>query len=154
MNLLGLLHNEKIVRYLENIDTQLKDLTEPSTENKSIFLKIILIIETLLKNNNHTNSHIGEYFEKYYDNQRTVDDLHEKIKLKNVEIEELKYRIQDIIAELEGLNWEPKKIQDWIEESSNAIDYNSTEGFVFEILKEELINNKKLNYNYGRKENQ
>lgn len=154
MNLLGLLHNEKIVRYLENIDTQLKDLTEPATENKSIFLKIILIIETLLKNNNHTNSHIGEYFEKYYDNQRTVDDLHEKIKLKNVEIEELKYRIQDIIAELEGLNWEPKKIQDWIEESSNAIDYNSTEGFVFEILKEELINNKKLNYNYGRKENQ
>lgn len=153
MNLSELLHNEVVVKQFEKIDNQLKDLVEPSIDDRSIFYKIILIVETLLKNNNHKNFHIGEYFEKYYDNQRKIDDLNETIKLKKVEIEELKYRIQDIEAELEGLNWEPKKIQDWIDESTNSIDYNSTEGFIFDLLKEELINNKKLNYNYGREEN-
>lgn len=49
MNLLELLHNEKVVKTLEKIDNDLKDIIEPGVNDNSIFLKIIMIIETLLK---------------------------------------------------------------------------------------------------------
>ena len=38
MNLLELLHNEKVVRLLEKIDNELKDITESSSDNKSILV--------------------------------------------------------------------------------------------------------------------
>ena len=84
MNLLELLHNEKVVRLLEKIDTDLKDITEPSMESNAIFYKIIMIIESLLKNIKHPNSHIGNYLERYFDNQRNIDDYNEDIKMKGV----------------------------------------------------------------------
>ena len=67
MNLLELLHNEKVVRTLEHIDTSLQDIIEPGVKDNAIFLKIIMILETLLKASKHNNSHIGEYFEKSLD---------------------------------------------------------------------------------------
>ena len=179
MNLLELLHNEKVVRHLEDIDTQLKDLTEPGQQDKSIFLKIILIVETLfLSNRNSKTANIGKYFARWHDKQTTIDDINEDIKMKTVkrddikfrlddlkvEKEKIEYRLQEINAEidtkqwepqkiddeLENLKWEPERLKDWIEETSFPIDKEGLEGFIFDKLKQELIYNKKLNYNYGK----
>ena len=89
MNLLELLHNEKVVRLLEKIDTDLKDITEPGIKSNSMFLKIIMIVETLLKKSKHPNSHIGEYFERYWDNQTNIDDINEEIKQSDVTVSKL-----------------------------------------------------------------
>ena len=179
MSLLELLHNEKVVKSLEKIDNDLKDLTEPSSDEKSIFLKIILLVETLfLRDRNSKTANIGRFFSRWHDKQTTIDDINEDIKMKkvkrddikfrlddlSVEKEKLEYRLQEIIAEidtnqwepqkiddeLENLEWEPKRLQDWIDEASFPIDKEGLEGFIFEKLKEELIYNKKLNYNYGK----
>jgi|TARA_R110000851_G_scaffold87845_1_gene191513 chromosome segregation ATPase len=180
MSLLELLHNEKVVRFLEEINTNIKDIIEPSEKDNAIFMKIILIIETLLKKSKHPNSHIGEYFERFYDNQTNIDDINEEIKqndvkvselsydmdMRNVEIEKLEWTLNElkgkmdfdkgeiasIKGKLEGMNWEPVRLQDWIEESSHPIDKNNIEGIIFDKLKEELIDKNKLNYNYGREE--
>ena len=77
-----MLHNEKVVKVLENFDSELKDLTEPSNDDKSIFLKIILIVETLFPQNKNKNTHIGRYFSRWYDKQGTIDDINENIKMK------------------------------------------------------------------------
>ena len=53
MNLLELLHNEKVVKTLEKISSDLKDVVEPGITDNSIFLKIIMIVETLLKKLKH-----------------------------------------------------------------------------------------------------
>ena len=45
MNLLELLHNEKVVRTLEHIDNSLQDIIEPGVKDNAIFLKIIMILE-------------------------------------------------------------------------------------------------------------
>jgi hypothetical protein len=167
MNLLELLHNEKVVKSLEIIDNQLKDLTEKSEKDNAIFLKIILIVETLLQNLNHKNSHIGKYFNRWYEKQPLIDNISEELKMKEVRKKDIEYEIEELQSRIEILKWEPDKIQkeidekkwepiklkDWISEASYPIDKNNIEGYIFEKLKEELINNKKLNYNYGREEN-
>jgi len=164
MNLLELLHNEQVVKLLEKIDNQLKDITESSSDDNAIFLKIVLIIETLLLNNRHKNSHIGRYFSRWYDKQSVIDDITEDLKMKQVKKKDIEYRIDELKAEIEKLKWEPEKIQkeidelkwepvrmtDWIDEASHPIDKNNTEGFVFDKLKEILINEHKLNYKYGK----
>ena len=138
MNLLELLHNEKVVRLLEKVDNQLKDLIEPSTEDIGIRWKIILIIETLLTRVGAENKHIGEYFSRYSVIQNEIDDVLERIK-------QLKVKISDSEFEIDDLN-------EKIKEGGYEIDHSSFEGKVFEILKKELIDNKKLNYKYGREE--
>lgn len=164
MNLLELLHNEKIVKTLETIDNELKDLLEPSEKDYAIFLKIILIVETLLQNKKHKNSHIGKFFGRWYDKQSVIDDITEDLKMKEVKKKDIEYKIEELQSQIEVLKWEPEKIQkeidekkwepiklqDWITEASHPIDKNNTEGFVFEKLKEVLINKHKLNYNYGK----
>lgn len=164
MNLLELLHNEKIVKTLETIDSELKDLLEPSEKDYAIFLKIILIVETLLQNKKHKNSHIGKFFGRWYDKQSVIDDITEDLKMKEVKKKDIEYKIEELQSQIEVLKWEPEKIQkeidekkwepvklqDWIEEASHPIDINNTEGFVFEKLREVLINKHKLNYNYGK----
>lgn len=150
MNLLELLHNEKVVRLLEKIDTDLKDITEPGMKSNSIFLKIIMIVETLLKKSKHPNSHIGDYIERYYENQRDIDDYNEDIKMKDVEISKLQNKIDLINAELTDLKYRPIELKDFIEEPTFKIDKKNHEGWLFEKLKKELIENNKLNYNYGR----
>ncbi len=150
MNLLELLHNEKVVRLLEKIDTDLKDITEPSMESNAIFYKIIMIIESLLKNINHPNSHIGNYLERYWDNQRNIDDYNEDIKMKGVELSKLQHKIDMINAELKDLKYRPLELKDFINEPSFKIDEKGHEGWLFEKLKKELVENNKLNYNYGR----
>lgn len=136
MNLLELLHNEKVVRHLEKIDIQLQELTEPSIEDIGIRWKILLIIETLLTRVGAKNKHIGEYFSRYSDIQNEIDDVIERIK-------QLKVQISDSEFEIDDLN-------EKIKAGGYSVDYNSIEGKVFEILKRELIENKKLNYKYGR----
>jgi chromosome segregation ATPase len=123
-------------------------------------------------------ANIGKYFARYYDKQETIDDITEDIKMKkvkrddikfrlddlSVEKEKIEYRLQEINAEIEtkqwepqkiedeigNLKWEPERLKDWIEETSFPIDKEGLEGFIFEKLKQELIYNKKLNYNYGK----
>jgi|TARA_B110000211_G_scaffold224677_1_gene275988 predicted nuclease with TOPRIM domain len=150
MSLLESLHNEKVVRLLEKIDTDLKDITEPSMESNAIFYKIIMIIESLLKNIKHPNSHIGNYLERYFDNQRNIDDYNEDIKMKGVELSKLQHKIDMINAELKDLKYRPLELKDFIEEPSFKIDEKGHEGWLFEKLKKELVENNKLNYNYGR----
>jgi len=178
MNLLELLHNESVVKTLEKIDNELKDLIEPGSKDNSVFLKIIMIIETLLKKSKHPNSHIGEYFQRYCDNQTNIDNINEEIKqsdvkvselsydmdMRKVEIEKLEWALKDlkgkmdfdkgeiasIKGKLEGMNWEPTKLKDFINEPSFKIDENGHEGWLFKKLKKELIENNKLNYNYGK----
>ena len=164
MNLLELLHNETAVKLLERIDNDLKDIIEPGSKDNSIFLKIILIIETLLLNSRHKNSHIGRYFSRYHSHQSNIDDINEDLKMKKVRKKDIEYEIEELKAKIEVLKWEPEKIQkeidelkwepvrlqDWIDEASHPIDEKNTEGFVFEKLKQALINEHKLNYNYGK----
>ncbi len=166
MSLLELLHNEKVVKLLEQIDTDIKDIIEPSEKDNAIFLKIILIIETLLTNKKHQNSHIGKFFNRWYDKQPVIDEITEDLKMKQVKKKDIEYRIEELKAEIEKLKWEPEKIEeqieklkwepvrlkDWIEESSYPIDKNNIEGFIFDKLKEKLIDKNKLNYNYGKEE--
>ena len=154
MNLLELLHNEKVVRLLEKIDNELKDITEPSTESNATFYKIIMIVETLLKNVKHPNSHIGNYFQRYHENQRDIDDYNEDIKMKGVEISKLKNKIDLINAELKDLKYRPIELKDFIEEPSFKIDTKGHEGWLFKKIKKELIEKNKLNYNYGRDKKQ
>ena len=154
MNLLELLHNEKVVRLLEKIDVELKEILDSNEEGNAIFLKIIMIIETLLKNKNHTNSHIGDYFERYWDNQRSIDDWNEEIKMKNVEVLKLQNQIDLINAELEDLKYRPVELKDYIEEPTFKIDDKGHERWIFDVLKKGLIENKKINYNYGREDEQ
>ena len=154
MNLLELLHNEKVVKLLEKIDTELKDFTEPSVESNATFYKIIMIIETLLKNVKHPNSHIGNYLERYYENQRDIDDYNEDIKMKGVEISKLQNKIDLINAELKDLKYRPIELKDFIEEPTFKIDTKGHEGWLFKKIKKELIENNKLNYNYGRDKEQ
>ena len=103
-----------------------------------------MIVETLLKKSKHPNSHIGEYFERYWDNQTNIDDINEEIKqsdvtvsklsydmdMRKVEIEELEWKLNElkgkmnfdkgeiasIKGKLEGMNWEPTKLKDFINE--------------------------------------
>ena len=84
--------------------------------------------------------------------------------MRKVEIEELEWTLNElkgkmdfdkgeiasIKGKLEGMNWEPTKLKDWIEEPSFPIDEKGHEGWLFEKLKKELIDKNKLNYNYGR----
>jgi regulator of replication initiation timing len=79
-------------------------------------------------------------------------DIEYKIEELQAEIEKLKWEPEKITEEIEKLKWEPVKLKEWIEESSYPIDKNNIEGFIFDKLKEELIDKNKLNYNYGKEE--
>lgn len=129
MNLLELLHNEKVVRLLENIDNQLKEIVEPSSDDKAITYKIVLMIETLLNKYGSKNGHIGEYFSRYSNLKNNIDDI-------DLTIKQLKYKKQDLEEEIEAGGY--------------SVDKESFEGIVFNKLKEELINKQKLNYKYGK----
>ena len=106
MNLLELLHNEKVVRTLEHIDNSLQDIIEPGVKDNAIFLKIIMILETLLKTSKHNNSHIGEYFERYWDNQPRIDETEEEIKQKTFRLDEANTNVVVKTAEMEKLEFE------------------------------------------------
>ena len=111
-------------------------------------------------------------------NKSAMTDLNEEIKqsdvkvselsydmdMRKVEIEKLEWALKDlkgkmdfdkgeiasIKGKLEGMNWEPTKLKDFINEPSFKIDENGHEGWLFKKLKKELIENNKLNYNYGK----
>lgn len=136
MNLLELLHNEKVVRLLEKIDNQIKDLIESNSDNYGIRWKIILMVETLLTNFGSKNGHIGEYFRRYSVVQNEIDDVVERIKELKVKILESEYEIDDLNEKIKAGGY--------------SVDMKSFEGIVFESLKKELIENKKLNYKYGK----
>jgi len=48
MNLLELLHNEKIVKLLENIDNQLIELKESNADLSNVWPSIIMMLEMIL----------------------------------------------------------------------------------------------------------
>lgn len=70
--------------------------------------------------------------------------------MKDVEISKLQNKIDLINAELTDLKYRPIELKDFIEEPTFKIDKKNHEGWLFEKLKKELIENNKLNYNYGR----
>ena len=89
MNLLELLHNEKVVKELERIDNDLKDIIEHGVNNNQIFYKIIIILESLLKKSKHPNSHIGDYFERYWDTQGRIDESEEQLNKRILRLDEV-----------------------------------------------------------------
>ena len=136
MNLLELLHNERVVGYLEKIDIQLKELIESNTDDIGLALKLVLMIETLLNKYGSKNGHIGEYFERYSNIQNEIDSV-------NLDIDKLKLKILESNYQIDNLN-------EKIKAGGYSVDMTTFEGTVFERLKTELIENKKLNYKYGR----
>ena len=136
MNLLELLHNERVVGYLEKIDIQLKELIESNTDDIGLALKFVLMIETLLNKYGSKNGHIGEYFERYSIIQNEIDSV-------NLYIDKLKLKILESNYQIDNLN-------EKIKAGGYSVDMTTFEGTVFERLKTELIENKKLNYKYGR----
>jgi len=129
MNLLELLHNEKVVRLLEKIDNHLTEIKEPSSDDLAISWKLILMVETLLNKFGSSNGHIGEYFSRYSSTKNKIDDVDEQIK-------QLRFKKQDLEEEIKAGGY--------------SVDMNSFEGNVFNKLKEELIEKQKLNYRYGK----
>lgn len=136
MSLLELLHNERVVGYLEKIDIQLKELLESNTDDIGLALKLVLMIETLLNKYGSKNGHIGEYFERYSNIQNEIDSV-------NLDIDKLKLKILESNYQIDNLN-------EKIKAGGYSVDMTTFEGTVFERLKTELIENKKLNYKYGR----
>ena len=59
-----------------------------------------------------------------------------------------------INAELKDLKYRPIELKDFIEEPTFKIDKKGHEGWLFDKVKKELIDNNKLNYNYGREQKQ
>jgi len=136
MNLSELLHNETIVKYLEKIDIQLKELIESNTDDIGLAFKFILMIETLLNKYGSKNGHIGEYFQRYSIIQNEIDSVNLHIEKLKLEILESNYKIDDL--------------QEKINAGGYSVDMNTFEGTLFEKLKKELIENNKLNYKYGK----
>lgn len=52
MNLLELLHNEKVVKLLENIDNQLVELKESNADLSNVWPSIIMMLEMILTKHN------------------------------------------------------------------------------------------------------
>lgn len=136
MNLLELLHSENVVRYLEKIDNELKELLESNIDDIGLSLKFVLMIETLLNKYGSKNGHIGEYFERYSNIQNEIDSVNENIDELKLKILESNYHIDDLNEKIKAGGY--------------SIDMNTFEGTVFEKLRVELIENKKLNYKYGK----
>ena len=136
MNLLELLHNESVIKLLEKIDIQLKELIESNTDDIGLAFKFILMIETLLNKYGSKNGHIGEYFQRYSIIQNEIDSV-------NLHIEKLKLEI------LES-NYKIDNLQEKINAGGYSVDMSTFEGTLFEKLKKELIENNKLNYKYGK----
>lgn len=136
MNLLELLHSENVVRYLEKIDNDLKELLESNIDDIGLSLKFVLMIETLLNKYGSKNGHIGEYFERYSNIQNEIDSVNENIDELKLKILESNYHIDDLNEKIKAGGY--------------SIDMNTFEGTVFEKLRVELIENKKLNYKYGK----
>ena len=67
MNLLELLHNEKVVQYLEKIDTELKDLTESDTDLSNVFPSIIFMLEMILSKNKVSTVSNDIFVQKEYE---------------------------------------------------------------------------------------
>ena len=65
-------------------------------------------------------------------------------------LEQAKWDIPKLESEIEKLKWKPIKLKDFIEEASFPIDFKTHEGWMFKKLFKELVENKKLNYNYGK----
>ena len=57
-----------------------------------------------------------------------------------------------VLLTVEKIIWSglEEDLKDFIEEPSYKIDEKGHEGWLFEKLKKELVENNKLNYNYGR----
>lgn len=51
MNLLELLHNKKVVVTLENIATQIQDLTESDNDFSNVAPSVVMMLEMILNNN-------------------------------------------------------------------------------------------------------
>ena len=83
MNLLELLHNEKVVKLLETIDNQLIELKESNTDLSNVWPSIIMMLEMILtKHNRSTVTNIIYkkkeiedlllYINSSYDNKSTI----------------------------------------------------------------------------------
>ena len=84
MNLLELLHNEKVVKLLETIDNQLIELKESNADLSNVWPSIVMMLEMILtKHNRSTVTNIIYkkkeiedlllYINSSYDNKSTIE---------------------------------------------------------------------------------
>jgi hypothetical protein len=91
MNLLELLHNEKIVKLLEKVSKELENLKKSDEDFSYIFPSLILIGEMFLQNANRSNSaeiilkkkELQDLVEEKDENSQKVIDWLEKELIKN-----------------------------------------------------------------------
>lgn len=67
MKLLELLHNEKIVKILENIDIQLKDIIENENDFSHVVPSILFMLEMILSKNKVSSVSDDIFIEKEYE---------------------------------------------------------------------------------------
>lgn len=67
MNLLELLHNEQVVKLLEKIDNQLKDLKESNGDLSNVFPSIIFMLEMILSKNKVSTVSDDIFVQKEYE---------------------------------------------------------------------------------------
>jgi hypothetical protein len=100
MNLLELLHNEKVVKILEKIDNELSDLKESNGDLSSVFPSVIFMLEMIvqkeyedflkeveIKKNNYL-----AYLDSSSDNKSKVEkDITEYLKKEIIKNKKLNY---------------------------------------------------------------
>lgn len=67
MNLLELLHNEKVVKLLEKIDNQILDLKESNSDLSFVFPNIIFMLEMILSKNKVSTVSNDIFIQKEYE---------------------------------------------------------------------------------------
>lgn len=131
MNLLELLHNEKVVKTLEKIDNNLKDLTEPNADLAHFWPSIVFILELFLKK--HNVSDISDVILKK-----------RKKELLKSDIEQLQYKISEIQYKIDMIGVDINEIDAFTDGAYQT--KKEVEKLIIDTLNEQLIKNKRLNY--------
>lgn len=131
MNLLELLHNEKVVKQLEQIDANLSEIIEPNGDFSVVWPSIVFMLEMFLSKAN--KSDVADIIFK----KRNKDIIQEKIKQLNYDIDDIKYKIDLLNADVDEIDSFSKGAYDTKDE---------VEKIIIDLLDKQLIKNKKLNY--------
>ena len=131
MNLLELLHNEKVVKQLEQIDANLSEIIEPNGDFSAVWPSIVFMLEMFLSKSN--KSDVADIIFK----KRNKDIIQEKIKQLNYDIDDIKYKIDLLNADVDEIDSFSKGAYDTKDE---------VEKIIIDLLDKQLIKNKKLNY--------
>jgi len=78
MNLLELLHNKKVVVTLENIATQIQDLTESDNDFSNVVPSVVMMLEMILNENGRSTVSKDVLVQKEYEDFLKDSDIKKK----------------------------------------------------------------------------